>query len=152
MTGYYSKDKLLEVGQNYPFLYVKAAVLEDGKQYIILEDVYGMRHFLESQPYSGYKLEQNSKVICTVQKKNCTGRFYIEPLHPVYKPGEIYSFIIDSILKEDESLQLTLIDCFKNKIILEVDNHNVDSLKPGIEIKALVKELKKGIPQLILKY
>jgi len=84
----------LQEGMILDFLLKAVITLQDQKQYFILEDPDGMKHFLEEEPYQHYHLKTGSYIRCRVDKINCTGRVFLEPEHPYYKTGAIYHFRI----------------------------------------------------------
>lgn len=149
VSGYYNKGKLLKEGYYYSFKYIKCVTLEDDNKYMIFEDQFGIRHFIEYEPYKAYNLSISDNVNCLVAKINCTGRIYLEPEHPVYKAGNNYSFEIILIKECTESLQLTVKDCFDNQVNLTVDFNIYGMLSVGKTIPARVESIKKGIPELV---
>ncbi len=149
ITTDYLKHKTLIEGHYYPFIYVKCVSLEDNNLYMILEDQYGIRHFVEHEHYKNFGITLNSEVNCLVAKINCTGRMYLEPEHPVYKIGEEYFFDIASSIKTEEGVFFSVYDCFGNLIsirteapLLEISQH---------QIFARVDSIKNGLPELSIE-
>ncbi len=149
-SGYYNSGKLLKEGKCYSFKYIKCVTLEDNNQYMILEDLFGIRHFIEYQPYKAYNLEVSDDIQCLVAKINCTGRIYLEPDHPVYKVGMSYLFNIISVMEQPGGYQFTVNDCFKNEIVLNIEGNLHHLPKVGESISARVESIKKGTPTLEL--
>ncbi len=151
ISGYYNKGKLLKEGHYYPFKYIKCVTLEDNNEYMILEDQFGIRHFLEHESFKAYNLSVSDNIICLVAKINCTGRIYLEPEHPVYKIGNQYPFIITSAIELSEGVQLTVNDCYNNQIYLNVACKIQELPCISKTILAKVENIKKGIPELIIE-
>lgn len=147
-TGYYNRDKLLKVGQIYTFNYIKSVILEDGNRYMILEDIHGMRHFLEHECYKSYNLIESSEINCRVEKINCTGRIYLEPVHPVYQLGSTHYFGISSIIQTEEGNLICVHDCFDNLLNIKVTEQLNRELLVGDQIVARITGIKKGLPEL----
>jgi hypothetical protein len=145
VSGYYNRDKLLKVGNTYAFRYIKSVVLEDDNRYMVLEDIYGMRHFLEHECFKSYNLVETSDIECRVEKINCTGRIYLEPVHPFYRLGSEYRFNVSSIIETEEGILLSVHDCFNNMLNIKITDQNnlVDK-----NIVARIESIKKGIPEL----
>lgn len=148
ISSYYNKGKLLKEGHQYTFRYIKCVTLEDNNQYMILEDQYGIRHFLEQEAYKAYNFTISAYINCLVAKINCTGRIYLEPEHPVYKIGNYYPFLVTSATPEGEGIQLIVKDCFNNMIHLYADSKILGKAGVDQTIIAKVESIKKGIPEL----
>lgn len=147
VSGYYNRDKLLKVGNTYTFRYLKSVVLQDDNLYMVLEDIYGMRHFLEHKCFKSYNLVETTEIECRVEKINCTGRIYLEPVHPIYKLGKEYKFNISSIIMTEEGTLLSVHDCFDNMLNIKIAKPNQEPLL-GDTIIAKIESIKKGIPEL----
>ena len=107
---------------SYTFRVVKLISLHDQKKYWILEDSNGIRYMLNAAYYSDYGISINQSIICKVDKINCSGKIYLEPNHPIYQEGNIYSFQvantlqIDSMYPEPEFASVvTVIDVFQHQ-------------------------------------
>jgi hypothetical protein len=142
----YLNHKTLKEGHFYPFNYVKCVKLEDNNLYMILEDHYGIRHFIEHEHYKNYSLSLNSIVNCLVAKINCTGRIYLEPEHPIYKVGEEYHFEVASLIQTEEGVLISVYDCYGNILSFKTETERSEISKD--QIPARVVDIKKGIPEL----
>lgn len=149
-SGYYNSSKLLKEGNCYSFKYIKCVTLDDNNQYIILEDQFGIRHFIEYEPYKDYNLAIAGNIMCLVAKINCTGRLYLEPEHPVYKINKCYQFNIITVNEFPNEWEITVIDCFENKITLNTDSRISVIPQAGDSIMARVESIKKGIPNIVV--
>lgn len=148
VTGYYNRDRLLKVGCTYTFQYMKSVILEDGNRYMVLEDIHGMRHFLEHECYRHYNFSESSGIDCRVEKINCTGRIYLEPVHPVYNLESEYYFSISSIMETEEGNLISVHDCFNNLLNIKIPNSFTREMSVGDQIIARIDSIKKGIPEL----
>lgn len=117
---------------SYSFRVVKSITLHEQKKFWILEDCNGYRYMLNASYYTDYGISPNQIIICKVDKINCSGKIYLEPNHPVYHEGNIYSFPIAHTVKID-SLQselasvVTVIDVFQHQWSLSMSHSPVDS-------------------------
>jgi hypothetical protein len=154
-AGYYNSGKRLEEGKHYQFQVVSQITLQDERSYFILEDPYKIRHLLPSWLYENYKIVTGLSISCKVDKINCTGRVYLEPEHPHYSEGHIYSFNIVRIEKKSRSNKLSLIvtDIFNNEILVDCPNgyssENFESIESDKVTCKLVR-IRKGLPVLVL--
>lgn len=81
----------LEEGKQYRFRYVKDTEVGD-QGYMVLQSPYGSRHLIPAGPYRQWGFVKGSLLLCRVDKVNCKNEIFLEPEHPVYKVGEVYSF------------------------------------------------------------
>ena len=135
----------LKEGRFYSFL-VKNIIELGTDTYFIMQDPFGDKQLMPIKFYQDYKIQVGETIICKVDKINCSGKIFLEPEHPYYKKGEIYSFkyinsteIINSINKVDISVNVE--DINNNKIQItgfyfEPDNQGY--------IKARIDLIKKG--------
>lgn len=150
-SGYYNQDNPFKEGTFHSFRYIKHVKLEDGQQYMILEDVNGFKYFVEYEPYKNYELKEASEIVCLIDKINCTGRIFLEPEHPVYKIGENYEFKVSSIIESEEGGLIIVHDCFNNPININNFNHLPQIGDERLTISARVEKIRKGIPELSLQ-
>ena len=117
---------------SYVFRVVKLITLHDQKKFWILEDSDGIRYMLNASYYTDYGISINQSITCKVDKINCSGKIYLEPNHPIYQEGEIYSFPIDSSVRIDSkhheyAAVVTVVDVFYNKWSVSMNYCNIDS-------------------------
>lgn len=143
--------KLIE-GKTYSFKINGRIILHDGLDYLVLIDPGGVKHLLEYSPYEAYHLQEKGTVKCRVDKINCTGKIYLEPLHPHYKLNQVYSFKLlgytHDNLNDNHTEQVAVFeDFFKNHILISASEVN-----PGINKGAFqqfrIKKIKRGKVQL----
>lgn len=112
---------MLREGDIIKVVYKKTIELPDGKNAFIVEDENSRKHLIPFLPIweNAFKLSKN--ILCRVDKINCNGKIFLEPLHPSYKIDYIYPFeFIKQIEVEnkitDKRFLFTLIDKFGNLI------------------------------------
>ena len=136
--------KIIE-GCFYEFTLEGELVLPSGDKYFKLSDPNGYKHLLNADEYRFYNLTKGQKINCRVDHINCTGKIFIEPEHPIYKPGQLYKFQVlgyDTIINKlgEQEKIVILKDHFGNKIKTSFDW----SEKDLDELEARVIRIKKG--------
>jgi len=138
----------LKVGMWLEFIILSRITLQDQKEYFILQDPNGVRHFMEASLYEGYSLDAGKTVNCKVDHINCTGRIFLEPDHPHYVIGECYFFPIRSLTEKEGKIMVVLEDCFKNTIELEIFREDFHQEKLVTGLNCYIRSIKKGVPDL----
>jgi len=138
----------LEEGRYYKFKTVKTVTLPDTSESLVLHGPDGKKYLLALSPYTHYDLKDKTEVRCKVDKINCTGRVFLEPEHPIYKEGEYYPFIIDSVQPSWEGHQndvilFTVFDEFGNAVVGNAEILG-SSIKTGEEVSIKVERISKG--------
>lgn len=146
--GYYNNGKRLKEGCCYTFKFIKKVKLEDEKHYLILEDHFGIRHFIELELYKNYGIENKSEISCLVDKINCTGRIFLEPEHPYYKTGDISSFDVLDIIETENGVLISVHDCFNNLVTVLLTDSKSKNLDQIERINAKIEGIRKGVPEL----
>lgn len=140
----FNEGKRLNIGDELEFHIQKKIVIKD-IEYFIFTDKGGYRYLVPSRFYGDYGFKENQKVLGWIDKINCMGRIFIEPYHPVYKVGKIYSFDVSSkeVIKENEQTytRLEIIDVMQKKHYCNVVG---DAGAVGEKITCLVEKIKKG--------
>ncbi|MFP4063937.1 MAG: hypothetical protein ACLFN2_00170 [Bacteroidales bacterium] len=138
----------LEEGRVYPFKIVKTVSLGPGDDWFIMRDPNGFKTLLPRVYYEEYGLEPGKEVLCRVDKINCNGRMFLEPMHPHYREGEVYSFDVISrehrinILGEEEYFFIVR-DIFNQHRRVRTYNKARWESPPG-HLRCLLKRIKKG--------
>jgi hypothetical protein len=140
----------LEEGLILEFMVQNKVKLQDDLDYYVLEDPNGTRHFIEAGLYSRYNIKTGEQIHCRIDKINCTGRVFLEPLHPYYKEGRLYDFLLLSHQRKDGKNHLVIEDIYHNKIEMLVSGGISMSLITKKTVKGEVKLIKKGIPEIDL--
>lgn len=141
----------LKEGEIYTFQVLKTVEIPDEGIFFLLRHKSGRRLMIETKPYEHYGIEPGKPVECIVDKVSCTGKVYLEPLHPKYRIGNEYSFnLIDQpVVSNEEDIRLvTVADVFNNHIVVNIPN---EIRLKGNEIVLVVNGITKGIPELRLK-
>jgi hypothetical protein len=137
----------IKEGKIYPFQINGITALPDGSEYLVLSDPNRVKHLLERSPYLHYPFEVGQSINCRIDKINCNGKIYIEPLHPFYRIGKSYDFPLIRIErgKNGKGKDLAVFeDVFCNEIKLSL-NHFTNSLQAGQVVKLKVSRIKKGL-------
>lgn len=121
---------------------------ETGSHYILFHKS-GVKLLLKACYYLDYNLEIGQVIEGRVDKINCTGQIFIEPIHPVYEMGKVYNFTISKVTIIDKHIKtICLLDCFKHSI--DILTTNKKSYLVGQELSLRVKKIKKGRPILTI--
>lgn len=137
----------LTPGKFYWFKIIKTIELDQANSYFVLEDPMGYKVLLPKDPYVHYNLIPGEKISCRVDKINCKGQMFIEPVNPHYKEGETYTFQYVASLErlnfyDEKEFIIIVSDMFNNKWEVKTNpgNHIVNSS----EVNCKVKKIKKG--------
>jgi hypothetical protein len=138
----------LEEGQYYKFKPLKTITLPDASESMVLHGPDGKKYLLPLSPYPHFNLKDKTEIKCKVDKINCTGKVFLEPEHPVYREGEYYSFIIDSLqpggkMNKDDSILFTVFDAYGNPVTGNIEILGT-TVKPGQEVKMRIERISKG--------
>ncbi len=136
----------LEQGIWYSFLIVGLTKIPDkGEHYILLLHESERKMLLKTDYYVKYNYSIGQNIKCKVDKVNCSGQVFLEPMHPFYTEGQASSFELIRIFFEEESLyNATVKDVFGNCI--DVFVHQIEGLKINESVLLKVIRVKKGIP------
>ncbi|NVO09498.1 MAG: hypothetical protein HXX16_06005 [Bacteroidales bacterium] len=117
---------------------------DKGEHFILLHDS-GRKMLLRTDYYVKYNYALGQIIECRVDKVNCTGQVFLEPKHPHYNDGQVYSFDIIRIFLDEESLYNAKVkDVFSNEI--DVYLYQTDGLQTKKNIMLQVVQVKKGLP------
>ena len=87
----------LEEGKTYLFRALKTIELPGGSSNMVLAGPDGKKYLLPLEYYRAYNLKVPGEIHCRIDKINCSGKVFLEPLHPFYREGECYDFEIGFI-------------------------------------------------------
>jgi hypothetical protein len=127
----------LQEGLTFNFLLRSVVTLQDQKQYLILEDPDGIKHFLDEEPYKHYHLKAGTTIRCRVEKINCTGRVFLEPEHPLYHVGSVYRFRIMKYDLSNGCLHLTDKTGMPHFCPLDAEEAKIIARRSGIYCKVI---------------
>lgn len=82
----------LEEGKTFTFNAVKIVELPGGEVNLMLAGPDGKKYLLPLTNYRGYNLISPGTVQCKIDKINCSGKVFLEPVNPWYSEGESYFF------------------------------------------------------------
>ncbi|NVO18287.1 MAG: hypothetical protein HXX13_01220 [Bacteroidetes bacterium] len=137
---------LIDEGSILYFKVMNIVSLQDNRDYYILEDPNGLKHFIDAEAYATYGIKIGSKLKCKVDKINCTGRILLEPEHPIYVDGQTYFFKVISVNESGVNNNIVVEDIFQNRIEVNIQNIKNQLGKDVESLKAVVIKVKKGRP------
>lgn len=147
MTGDCKKYNKNTVGELFDFvLYKKIQMPPHENTYYVIKDAGGCKFTFPAFFYDAYHLKVGNAVTCRLDRINCNGELFFEPLHPYYRENKTYSFLVESHKKVVNALGL------QENIIRVRDIHHEEQtihFAHGItsrdnQIKANVMQIKKG--------
>ena len=74
------------------FKVLKLMQIPGEEWYYLVQSPQGNRLLMPSRFYHGYQIRIGEPLECRIDKINCSGKIFLEPAHPYFKPGELYSF------------------------------------------------------------
>ncbi len=137
----------LTEGLVYPFQVLKKVELDPLDHYWIMQDPMGYKILIPAAFYLRYGFQPGRVVNCRVDKINCNGKMFLEPLHPYYKEGKAYSFTGVSSgqtrnLLDEPEYRIEVKDVFGDS--WQVVSHHQFHAAEGQPIVCLVERIKKG--------
>jgi len=119
-------------------------VENEGEDYFVLKHPEAGKFLLPYNPYNQYCIQVGSTIRCRIDKISCSGKIYLEPMHPYYNEGDYYDFKIKSLsqvsLPTGDIVDAVIVeDCFANSIEVfsvsnitgEYLNCRVDNIRKG---------------------
>ena len=148
-----TKSEIKE-GKYFNYTIQKHIELNENEGFYMLIDEFGRKKLLPSEHYLKYNFKIGDEIICRIDHINCSGKVFLEPAHPFYKEGDIYTFIVLQTFIEKNKLGndirvIEVEDKLKETATCKIDNTNI-RFKQGDEIECKVERIKKG--KLYLSY
>jgi hypothetical protein len=141
----------LSEGEFHFFQVLKRISLPEEGEFFLLRHQSGRRLMLPIKYYINYNITQGETIQCKVDKVSCTGKVYLEPIHPIYKEGELYTFDNHGIeVNEDSKTRILHAKDVYGNIIPVLCSCNT-YCSPGNKVTLKVLAIRKGIPQLACK-
>lgn len=132
--------ELLE-GEIYQFEYLDDVTGANDVIYMKLKDPNGILHLLEKEPYKSYGFSYPMQIDIHIDKYNCNGKIYFEPLHPYYLQGKTYDFEI--ISSSEDNQQWSLKDISGRQISIPLSSE-MKNLSVGQCVSCIVLKIKKS--------
>jgi hypothetical protein len=138
-----------EEGSTYAFTFLKKTELSETESYYVLLDPKGYKILLPAEIYAHYGFEPGSEIRCRIDKINCSGQVFLEPLHPFYSENETYAFEITRHWAEDADSHnkhyfIELSDVNKMPNIIKVTAKEYDKYSTGNLMNCRVDRIKKA--------
>ncbi|MDY0252852.1 MAG: hypothetical protein RBR30_00430 [Tenuifilaceae bacterium] len=139
----------LEEGGTYSFQVLKKITMPEEGEFFLLRHQSGRRLLIPEKLYARYGIEPGTSIHCKVDKVSCTGKVYLEPLHPLYREGNEYEFELvgEETSADGQGRVLRVKDIFDNtiKVLCACG-------KPlGSPVVLTVERVRKGVPELYCK-
>lgn len=136
----------LEEGKTYRFLVDKLLSLHDAN-YFVLIDEWNNKHLLPQKYYIHYPIEVGKQINCYVNKINCNGKIFLEPVHPIYKIGDIDIFTLTKLEEriKQKSKELYYVALAKNEktnkaaVLNYTDSHHTMPFNAKCEVIKIKK-------------
>lgn len=134
-------------GEVVPFQVIKLEQIPEQGSFFVLRHHSGRRLLLSAAVYSQYNIRAGTTIECKIERVSCTGKVYLEPMHPCYREGEVYDFKLLEGFKGGNPLVVE--DCLGNRI--EVQNATGTHQSAENETVTLrVGEIRRGVPTLLI--
>jgi hypothetical protein len=145
---------MLREKETYRFGVLRRITLPDDSESWVLTLTGEDRYLLSVEYYESYPIVVGETLECRIDKINCSGRIYLEPIHPVYTEGRV----IDLVLRSTEAC----IDRAGNtlhKMVLQGDDGAAHThlclfaggFPPGTKVQAEILQIRKGKLVLVIK-
>ena len=121
----------------------------DGDKHFILLDPYGYKLMLPVAFYTHYGFAEGQTLRCRVDKVNCNGRVFLEPVHPYYEEGQSYTFPVLS-----SGRRINLAGMEQQYLVVEdrlglrwevVVPREWTALRKGDRVLCRIERIKKGV-------
>jgi len=86
------QNSLLTEGETYLFKVLSKMELGHNETYFVLSDPLGYKMLMPAGFYNHYGFLPGQEIMCRVDKINCNGRMFLEPLNPWYTEGKVFDF------------------------------------------------------------
>jgi hypothetical protein len=138
----------MKEGQEFDFFVEKEIETPDNKKHFVLSGPDQKKYLLLSERYTDYNIKPGCVIVCRVDKINCSGEIFLEPLNPWYKEGETYTF---KVIAHETRIGIT---GSKQNVIIVTDIRGNQTIVPyngisplpalGSEIQLVVERITKG--------
>jgi len=133
-----------EEGSWYSFTISGLKDIPDKGEFYLLTHESGRKMLLKSSFYTKYNFVLGQSIECRIDKVNCSGQIFLEPKHPIYSEGNLYSFPLIKVNINEESLfNATVRDVLDNEIDVFIPQIKRYKINESILLK--VVQVKKGI-------
>ncbi|MBS0009863.1 MAG: hypothetical protein KFF49_00535 [Bacteroidales bacterium] len=138
----------IEEGKRYDFLVEKTVSL-GAKSYYLLKGPDDIKYLLRKDLFEHYNIYLNSFINCRVDKINCRGEVFLEPVNPYYEEGKEYEFrITGRDIRVEESGELTpvllLADKFSREQVIPMNRAGSVEVMNNDYITLRVSRINKG--------
>jgi hypothetical protein len=143
-----SKIPEFKEGQYLNYTVLKHIELNKNEGFFMLKDEYGRKKLLPSEHYRKYNFKKDDTITCRVDHINCSGKVFLEPMHPHYEEGKFYTFTVHQSFisknKLGEEIRIVeLVDALEEIAVCRIADTSI-RFKPGDEMKCKVERIKKA--------
>lgn len=133
-------------GDEFEFNVEKHITTPDSVNHFILSGPDNRKFLLPEKEYSQYNICIGKSLVCRVDRINCKGEIFLEPVNPWYTEKRFYYFrVTGTDIRSDSSgnpVKVTLVtDNSANEIAVQLSGKTP---LPGSRIKLLVERISKG--------
>ncbi len=143
----------VEPSLSYPFKVICSGKDRNDKSGWILEGPDSMRAFIDGESFGAYGIRTGIILKCRIIKWHPQRGWIIEPEHPFYREGMLYSFKIKEIkpLEIDQNMCIVMVeDMFQQLISFPLEIKNASLPENGTDQIFRVVSMRKGKPVLAL--
>jgi len=145
---------MLREKETYRFGVLRRITLPDDTESWVLTLTGEDRYLLPVEYYESYPIVVGETLECRIDKINCSGRIYLEPIHPVYTEGRVIDLILHSTEACTDRAGNTL-----HKMVLQGDDGAVHThlclsaggFPTGTNVLAEILQIRKGKLVLMIK-
>ena len=142
-----TKYNKANTGKVYNFTILKEITLPyNSLIYYVIVDDKNCKFTIPKNNYQHYNFKIGQSIKCSLDKINCSGQIFFEPLNPYYKEGSTYNFEFIEFKTIINYLGFTEQICIVKDVFGKLQHiRNVQNIKPlNNSIKAIVWYIKKG--------
>jgi len=150
-----SKSRELIEGNRYSFLVEKLLKMPDGESSFVLIGPGNRKFLIPVVRYLKYGIVVGKEIICRVDKINCKGEVFLEPVNPWYKENTHYQFEVIEYREMNFSRirqgRVMMVKSLTGDVIPVPVPAGKELPEPGSIIRLLVQRISKGQLHLAFK-
>lgn len=149
------RAKELIEGNQYSFLVEKLLTMPDGESSYVLRGPDNRKFLLPAVRYLKYGITPGKKIKCRIDKINCKGEVFLEPVNPWYKEGHHYNFeVIEYRAMKSSRIRqgrVMMVKSITDDIIPVPIPAGNDFPQSGEAISLIVQRISKGQLHLVIE-
>lgn len=137
--------KRLQEGKKYKFWVEKKVTDPSSVDHFVLTGPDENKYLLHASTYKNYRISAGTLINCRVDKVNCRGQIFLEPVCPHYSEGSSYEFIVEGYdVRTDHSgneVNVFIVrDIYDNLIFVPCDSLP----EIGSRVSIVIERISKG--------